>query len=82
MAGGAKQAASVYHARRPQESPFYQLVEGFCWEFEAVHEECSQESPWPGGSGGGLGLSAVSLVVLKPPGVPSHFLLDRRRDEA
>ena len=36
MACGSKEAGGVYHPRRPQESPFYRLVERFYPEFEAV----------------------------------------------
>jgi len=40
---GAKEAGGVYRPRHPQESPFYQLVERFYPEFEAVYEERYQE---------------------------------------
>ena len=39
----AKEADGVYRPRRPQESPFYKLVERFYPEFEAVYEERYQE---------------------------------------
>jgi hypothetical protein len=35
----AKEAGGVYRPRHPQQTPFYQLVERFYPEFEAVYEE-------------------------------------------
>ena len=43
MACGSKEAGGVYHARRPQASPFYRLVERFFLQFESVYEERYQE---------------------------------------
>jgi hypothetical protein len=43
MACGSEEAGGAYHPRRPQESPFYRLVERFYAEFEAVYEERYQE---------------------------------------
>ena len=40
---GAKEAGGVYRPRHQQQSPFYQLVERFYPEFEAVYEERYQE---------------------------------------
>ncbi|MBM3883030.1 MAG: hypothetical protein FJ387_25490 [Verrucomicrobia bacterium] len=38
MPCGAKEAGGVYRPRHPQQSPFYQLVERFYPEFEALDE--------------------------------------------
>ena len=43
MACGSKEAGGVYRPRHPQQSPFYQLVERFFPQFEAVYEERYQE---------------------------------------
>ena len=39
----AKEAGGVYRPRHPQQTPFYQLVERFFPQFEAVYEERYQE---------------------------------------
>ena len=36
-------AGSAYHPRQPQQTPFYQLVQRFYPQFEAVYEERFQE---------------------------------------
>ena len=43
MACGSKEAGGVYRPRHPQQTPFYQLVERFFPQFEAVYEERYQE---------------------------------------
>lgn len=43
MPCGAKEAGGVYRPCRPQDSPFYRLVERFYPEFEPVYEEHCQE---------------------------------------
>jgi hypothetical protein len=39
MACGSKEAGGAYRPRHPQQTPFYQLVERFYPQFEAVYEE-------------------------------------------
>ena len=43
MASEPEAAGGVYHPRQPQQTPFYQLVERFYPQFEAVYEERYQE---------------------------------------
>ena len=43
MACGSKKAGGVYRPRHPQQTSFYQLVERFFPQFEAVYEERYQE---------------------------------------
>jgi Transposase zinc-binding domain len=43
MGCGPEVAGSVYHPRQPQQTPFYQLVQRFYPQFEAVYEERYQE---------------------------------------
>jgi Transposase zinc-binding domain len=43
MACGPKEAGGVYHPRQPQQAPFYQLVERFYPQFEAVYSERYQD---------------------------------------
>ena len=43
MACGSKEAGGVYRPRHPQQTPFYQLVERFFPQFEAVYEERYQQ---------------------------------------
>ena len=43
MRCGAKEAGVVYRPRHPQQTPFYQLVERFYPQFEAVYAERYQE---------------------------------------
>lgn len=43
MGCGPEVAGSVYHPRRPQQTPFYQLVARFYPQFEAVYSERYQE---------------------------------------
>ena len=43
MLCGRKEACGVYRPRRPQESPFYRLVERFYPEFKRVYPERYQE---------------------------------------
>jgi hypothetical protein len=43
MGCGPEVAGSVYHPRQPQQTPFYQLVERFYPQFEAVYPERYQE---------------------------------------
>jgi hypothetical protein len=43
VACGSKETGGVYRSRRPQESPFYKLVERFFPQFEAVYQERYQE---------------------------------------
>ena len=38
-----KEGGGFYHPRQPQQTPFYQLVEEFYPQFEAVYEERYQE---------------------------------------
>ena len=38
----AKEGVVFYRPRKPQQTPFYQLVERFYQEFKAVYEECCQ----------------------------------------
>ena len=43
MGCGPEVAGSVYHPRQPQQTPFYQLVQRFYPQFEAVYSERYQE---------------------------------------
>jgi hypothetical protein len=43
MGCGPEVAGSVYHPRQPQQSPFYQLVQRFYPQFEAVYPERYQK---------------------------------------
>jgi len=43
MGCGPEVAGSVYHPRQPQQTPFYQLVQRFYPQFEAVYPERYQE---------------------------------------
>ena len=43
MTCGSKETGGVYRPRHPQQTPFYQLVERFFPQFEAVYEERYQE---------------------------------------
>src|SRR3974377_513433 len=43
MGCGPEVAGGVYHPRQPQQTPFYQLVERFYPQFEAVYEERYRE---------------------------------------